>query len=295
MGFFDAAGRWKYTDYLIRTANSFKYSTIIWDMGLDQFDRTTATWYDPVDEDILFAAVAGNTNSLADSTTDPSTTSWNSSAYLFHKIGDPVVAQLVPYLLNGNTLSSIKNSAGTTLASAQYSMSSTGSLTFTASYLSTVYSSTSAAGLKDTLTLTFSAGTSLTLTVVQYTTPTIPTTSYVVDPSADLYIPVIYQGLLQVAAVTAYNADGTYFIDTWTVYLGPLQQARWTYGDWAWDDAHFIIYEAGLTLIQQAAQTVHLTVEVSDDLLGCERCANCFFLFFPRSVGQNSVNITIKQ
>jgi endoglucanase len=260
----EKAARWKYIDYFIRTANSFKYSTIIWDNGLDQFNRTSDTWYDPIDEDILFAAVAGTMNSLADSTTDASATSQNSSAYLFHKVGDPVIAQSVPYLLNGNTLKLIENSAGTALSSSQYSMSSTGSLTLTAAYLGTLYTSTAAAGIKDTLTLTFSAGTPLTLTVVQYDTPVIPTTSYVVDPSADLYIPVTCKGLPEVAAVTAYNADGTYFIDTWTVYFGPLQQARWTYGDWGWDDSHFIVYEAGLALIQAAAQTVTLTVEVSD-------------------------------
>jgi endoglucanase len=259
----EEAARWKYFDYFIRTANSFKYSTILWDNGLDQFNRSSDTWYDPIDADILFAAVSGITNTLADSTTDPSATSQNSSAYLFHKVGDPVVAQSVPYLLNGNTLKSINTATGKPLSPTQYSMSSTGSLTLSASYLSTLYTTTATAGIKETLTLTFSAGSPLTLTVVQYATPIIPTTSYVVDPSADLYIPVTYQGLPQVAAVKAMNADGTYFIDSWTEYLGPLQQARWTYGDWGWDDAHFIVYEAGLSLIQAANQTVTLTVEVS--------------------------------
>ena len=259
----EKAARWKYFDYFIRAASSFEYSTIMWDNGLDQFNRTSDTWYDPIDEDVLFSAVAGTSNSLADSTTDPSATSQNSSAYLFHKVGSPVVAQSVPYLLNGNSIKSIETSTGTVVSPTQYSMSTNGSLTLSASYLSTLYSSDSAAGIKETLTLSFSAGTALTLTIVQYTTPIIPTTTYVVDPSADLYIPVTYQGLPEVAAVTAYNADGTYFTDSFTVYLGPLQQARWTYGDWAWDDEHFIVYEAGLQLIQQAAQTVYLTVEVS--------------------------------
>ena len=34
-----------------------------------------------------------------------------------------------------------------------------------------------------------------------------------------------------------------------------------------WDSEHFIVYESGLTLIQAAAQTVTLTVEVSDYFL----------------------------
>ena len=259
----ETAARWKYFDYFIRTCNTFKYSSIVWDNGNDLFNRTTAEWKDPIAIDILFDAVAGVSNTLADSTTDPGTTSQNSSAYIFHKVGGPVIAQTAPYLLNGNTLRSIKNSAGKTLTSAQYSMSSNGTLTLTAAYLSTLYTSTSAAGIKEMLTFTFSAGTPLTLQIVQYDTPELPTSSYVVDPSADLYVPITYKGLPEVAAVKAVLADGTYMIDTWTQYLGPLQQGRWTYGDWNWDSGHFIVYAAGLTVIQAANQTVTLTLEVS--------------------------------
>ena len=258
----EAAARWKYFDYFIRTANSFDYSTVIWDNGLDLYNRTENTWNDPIAIDILFDAVAGKSNTLADSTTDASLASQNTSAYLFHEIGSPVIAQSVNYLLNGNTLSSIKNSAGKTLPTSDYSITSSGTLTFTAAYLSTLYSASSAAGIKDTLTLTFSAGTPLTLTVVQYGTPTLSTTSYVVNDSADLYVPITYSGLPIVAAVKALLADGTYLADTWTVYLGPLQQARWTYGSWGWDSGHFIVDQSGLETIAAANQTVTLTLEV---------------------------------
>jgi endoglucanase len=257
----EKAARWKYDDYFIRTANSFGYSNIIWDNGLDEYNRTSNTWYDPVDKGVLMAAVAGTSNSLADSTTDPSSTTQNSSATFFHKVGDAVVDASIPYLLNGNTLKSIKNSAGTTLSASQYSMSSSGSLTLMAAYLSTLYSSTAAPGIKDTLTLTFSAGTFLTLQIVQWDQPIIPTTTYALLTSADLLIPVTYKGLPEVAAVKAVLADGTYF-DTWTVYLGPLQQGRWTWSNWDWDSSHFILKAAGSTAIQATGQSVTLTVEV---------------------------------
>jgi endoglucanase len=274
----ETAARWKYFDYFVRAAKSFKYSTILWDNGNDMYNRAANTWNDPTTINIIMSATAGVTNTLADSTEDGSTTSQTSSAYIFHKVGDAVTAQTATYLLNGNTLVSIKNSAGTALTSSQYSISSAGVVTFTSTYLSTLYSSTSAAGIKDTLTLTFSAGAPLTLQIVQYDTPVIPTTSYTVNPASDLYIPVTYKGLPQVAAVKALLADGTYIDNSWTVYLGPLQQARWTFGSWGFDGSNFIVYASGLTEIKSSGQTVTLTVE-----------------FFPRSVGANAVNITFTQ
>lgn len=259
----EQAARWKYIDYFVRLCRTFGYSSIIWDNGQDQYNRTSNTWYDPIDQSILTNAAAGTSNSLADSTTDPSATSQFTSADLFHHVGDPVIAQSVPYLLNGNTLKSIKNSAGAAIATSSYSISSTGSLTFTSAYLSTLYSSTSAAGIKDTLTLTFSAGSPLTLKIIQYDTPVISQTSYKINSAADLSIPVTYKGLPQIAAVKAVLADGTYLADSWTVYLGPLQQARWTWSSWEYDSGNLIIKQSGSEAIQATGQSVTLTVEVS--------------------------------
>jgi len=273
----EPAARWRYFDYFIRTCNSFKYSSFLWDNGLDQYNRLANTWNDPADVDILFNAVAGTPNALADSTTDQSVSVQSTSAFVFHQVGSPVIAQSVDYILNGNTIKSVKNSGGTTLTTSQYSVSGN-VLTFSASYLSTLYSSTSAAGIKDTLTVAFSAGASLTVQVVQYDTPTLASTAIKVDPSADLSIPVTWKGLPQVAAVTAIMADGTYLQDTFTVFFGPLQAGRWTYGSWGWDTSNFIVYAAGLQEIQATGQTVTLTVE-----------------FFPRSVGANAVNVTFTQ
>jgi len=115
----EPAARWKYVDYFIRTANKFKYSTILWDNGNDHYNRAANTWSDDIFISTLFSAVAGTQNSLADSSTDASATTQSSGATLFHKVGDPVVAQTVSYLLNGNTLTAIKNSAGTALTSSQ--------------------------------------------------------------------------------------------------------------------------------------------------------------------------------
>jgi len=164
----------------------------------------------------------------------------------------------------------------------RYSISSTGVVTFSAAYLSTLFTSTATAGVKAALTLTFSAGTPLTLQIVQYDTPTIPTTSYKISSTgitSDLSVPITYKGLSKIAAVKAVKADGTFLTDDWTVYLGPLQQGRWTWGGgWGYDNSGLIIYASGLSTLQAAGQTVTLLVE-----------------FFPRSVGANAVNVTISQ
>ncbi|KAM3087110.1 hypothetical protein ACMFMG_001218 [Clarireedia jacksonii] len=264
----ETAGRWRYTDFFVRTAKQFNFAHQMWDNGLDGLDRSTNKWVDPIQISLLFSAFQGATNSLPDESTDYTATSWNSSAYLFHQYNTPVTAQSVPYVLNGNTLSSIKTSSGSVLPSSSYSMSSSGVLTLSQSYLSTLFPSpTTAPGIKETLTLTFSAGSPLALQIVQYSTPTLPTTTFSknANPSSDLLIPINYAGVPIVAAVKALNADGSYMVsgDAWTVYLGPLQQARWTYNSWTSSAQGLTIPVAGQQVIAQSSQTVTLIVEVS--------------------------------
>ncbi|APA10925.1 hypothetical protein sscle_07g056950 [Sclerotinia sclerotiorum 1980 UF-70] len=273
----EPGARWRYTDYFVKTARSFGFAHVLWDNGLDFLDRNTNTWYDPISMSVLFNAAKGVSNSLPDGTVDTSATSQNTSAYIFHKVGDPVIAQSLPFLLNGNTLTSITTSSGTTLATSSYSITSAGVLTFTQAYLSTLYSSTSTPGIKATLSLTFSAGSPSQIQVVQWATPTLSQTSFSKQTSSDLTIPINYAGLSEVAAVKALNADGSYMVsgDSWTQYLGPLQQARWTYSSWTTSSAGLTIPVAGLQVIASTGQTDILTLE-----------------FFPRILGQNSVNIT---
>ncbi|KFX98991.1 hypothetical protein V490_02012 [Pseudogymnoascus sp. VKM F-3557] len=272
----ESAARWKYFDFLIRTANANDFSTILWDNGA-HFNRPTGKWVDPSEPELVIAAAAGTSNSLADSTVDITATEQESSAYVFHKVGDAVAAQTVSYALNGNTIKSITNSAGTALAATDYTVAD-GVVTFTAEYLGSLYTATDAAGTKETLTVAFSAGASLSVTIVLWDTPTVATNSFKVDPSTDLNIPVTWNGLHRVAAVKARKADGTYLSDEWTEYLPPLQQGYFTFGSWGWDDENIIVYAAGLSTIQAAGQDVTLTFES-----------------FPRIMGENAVNITITQ
>ncbi|EHK96385.1 putative endoglucanase B [Glarea lozoyensis 74030] len=195
----ETAARWKYTDFFVSTAKKYGYSSMQWDNGNDQLDRTTGKWRDEVGIDILLAAAAGKVNSLADSTEDGSATSQFSSAYYFHKLNTPIADAQIQYILNGNTLLSITDNS-TPLTPADFSITPSGLLTLSASYLSPL--ATAQPGLHKTLTLTFSAGAPLTLSLYVYTTPTLPVTTYNLTslPPGDLHIPISYAGLPQVAA-----------------------------------------------------------------------------------------------
>ncbi|KAH8790415.1 hypothetical protein F5882DRAFT_438266 [Hyaloscypha sp. PMI_1271] len=176
--------------------------------GADDFNRPANTWNDPVTLDVWFNAATRITNTLADSTTDPQATSKITSASIFHKVGEVVYPQSITYLMDDNTLTSVKTSAGTALNSSQYSMPG-GTLALSGTYLATLYKLDSAPGTEETLTLTFSSGTSLTLQIVQYSTPKMATTTYKIDTSTNLDMPITYAGLPVVAAVKAILADGS--------------------------------------------------------------------------------------
>lgn len=188
-------------------------------------DRTTHVWRNVVDVDIIVKGTAGIANSLPDSTVDPAATTQSSSAFIFHKVGDAVAAQSLPFIFNGNTVSSIKSTTKTLVSGTDYSVSGA-NIVFTASYLSTLYSATAAAGVKDTLNVTFSAGASTQILVVQWDVPTLSSTTSKAVANKDLYIPITWKGWNHVAAVKALKSDGTYLFDDWTVYLPTLQQAR---------------------------------------------------------------------
>lgn len=174
--------------------------------------------------DVLFSAVAGKADALADSTVDPAAGSQNSSAYLWHRVGEVVGDVQVPYLLNGNTLKGITDSKGRKLSSTDYSLDAKGILTLRKAYLESILSSTTKAGPVTSLTLAFTPGVSLTLQVIQFSKPTVPSTSSsyslaALDANSDLHVPVAYQGLNKIAAIKAVKDDGTYLADDWTVYL----------------------------------------------------------------------------
>jgi endoglucanase len=261
---------------VVRTAAELDTAVIIWDNGLDHLDRSTHVWKDPQSLQILLNAVAGVSNSLADFTTDAAATQQSSSAYVFHKVGDAVADATVSISLNGNTLKSIAVDGGAALQASTDYTAAGGAITFKAAFLSKYLSATAAPGSKANLTLTFSAGATAGVEIVQWQTPTLASTSSAAVAGTEVQIPVTWGGIRQPAGVKMVRSDGVILFDDWTQWLGPLQAGYGTYnGQWNW---------SGNTLILTAA-TVDAVIAAGVD-------TTFTFDFFPRVPG-NSVNYTL--
>ncbi|KAL3476477.1 glycoside hydrolase superfamily [Aspergillus californicus] len=261
----EPAARWKYFDHVQHVAAELGIATIMWDNGADHFDRTIGEWRDPVTPEIVVGTTEATSNSLPDSTEDASATEQSSSAYIFHRVGTQVTSQTLPYLFNGNTLVSIADSTGTVLSSGSHYSVSGQNIVFTASYLSTKYTASSAAGVVDTLTLTFNGGASSPrIEIVQWAPPVLSSSSAVASniAGADYSVPITWKGLPTLAAVKALTTSGVYLFDDWTQWLGPLQQARATYsGHWNWDAGNVILTAAAIDAVVAAGQTTVFTFE----------------------------------
>ncbi|KAL9079214.1 MAG: hypothetical protein Q9157_001883 [Trypethelium eluteriae] len=122
-------------------------------------------------------------------------------------------------------------------------------------------------------------GAPLNAAVVQYDAPTLGSSSAAassVNTGSDLTIPITWKGLEDVAAVKAETINGTYLVDTFTQYDGPLQQGRTTYSSqYNWDGSAVTITAATIQDVVTAGQTTVFTFE-----------------FYPRAPG-NAVNYTL--
>ncbi|KAA8910874.1 glycoside hydrolase superfamily [Sphaerosporella brunnea] len=249
---------WIYFDYFARTTKAYNLTAQLWDNG-EHFDRVAMKWRDPTQEAVMFNAVKGITNTLP---------SYNQPASIYSKINAAVVSQDIALDFNNNTILSVVNAGGKTLARGQeYAVTATG-ITIPATYLSTVF--TGSLGIKDTLTVKSNHGVDLPFDVILYDAPTLSQNSYTLSTAAnDLYIPFDGKGST-LATVQAVCADGTFLKDTWTQWLGPLQQGRINWGDFGVSGNNIVLYAALLAYVQTAAQPVTFTFE-----------------FWPRTVPNN--------
>lgn len=224
----ETAARWKYFDFIIRTAKKYNTSTMLWDNGNDYLNRATGAWRDQIAIDILMKANAGVNNSLPDSTEDTSATTQFTSADIFHQYGTNVTSQTLPYIFNGNTLEGISSATGKLTSGKDYTVSGN-NITYSASFLSKYFSSAKTPGSVGNLTLAFSAGAPLTANLVQWDTPVFASTSSAasaVPSGSDLQIPITWKGINKPATMKAETVNGTYLIDSFTEYFGPLQAGR---------------------------------------------------------------------
>ncbi|CAK7213915.1 hypothetical protein SCUCBS95973_001960 [Sporothrix curviconia] len=277
----EASARWRYTDLLVRTARNLSTSIMLWDNGLDNLDRPAGTWRDPTSLALIVQTTTTPepSNSLPRGTTDDSATTQASSAYIFQRVGAPTTAQALPFEFNGNAVTSIVTSRNDRpLGSTDYAVNSS-HIIFSAAFLGSYLSPNGTAGRKANLTVNFSEGVSVPIEIVQWDTPVLASVTSLAttaSASSDLVIPVIYKGLPKLAAVRMANTTGGYLVDTWTAYLGPLQQGRVTYSNqYSFDDTHVIITSSAVRDVVTSLEPAVFTFE-----------------FYPRVPG-NAVNYTL--
>jgi len=292
----ETAARWRYFDFFVRTAAKYNTSTVLWDNGADFLDRANHIWRDQTAIDIYMSAVAGEANALPDSTTDPNAGTQFTSADLFVRVGQNVTSQALPYIMPSNmSLVSIADAFSDPLTrGVDYSVSG-GTIVFSANLLRSYFTPSASAGSIANLTLDFSSGADLTLNLVLWDTPTINSTSSSVAAAngSSIFIPVQWKGISKPATVKAVTANGTYLVDDFTKYYGPLQNARTvshsfhmlttnsdmyiqTYNSqWNWDTNNLIITAAAVDAVKTLGEDVIFTFE-----------------FYPRVPG-NAVNYTL--
>jgi endoglucanase len=261
----------------VRTATKYNTSTILWDNGADFLNRATHQWRDQVAIDIYQNAVQGIPNALPLSTTDASSTSQQSSTYIYHRSNSTIFNVTLPFDFNGNTLQSISLGNDQLTQGKDYTVSSSSSITFSASYLAQILTPTAPTASLANLTLAFSAGADLQVNILKYATPTLSTTTFPLPAAGtDLLIPITWAGQNRPATVKAVKADGTFLVDEWTEVLGGLQAGRMTYGgQWDWSAEGVIIKSGALDAVRAAGMDTVFTVE-----------------FYPREEG-NAVEVTV--
>ncbi|KAH8834548.1 glycoside hydrolase superfamily [Flagelloscypha sp. PMI_526] len=272
----ESAARWRYIDVLVRTAKKYNMATVLWDNGGDFFDRSARTWREPAVKDLIINAQKGTPNALADSTVDGAATNQSSSAYIFHKVGATSVDQTLTFALNGTSITNVVLGTTSLTKNTDYTLSGS-TVTFKAAFLTkSGLNVNDAVGVKGTVTISFSQGAALPIQLVQWNVPTLSSTSSKALSNTQVNIPVAWKGIAKLAAVKAVTTDGVYLFDDWTVYLGPLQQARITYnGQYNWDSSNAIITSTSVNQVLALGKATVFTFE-----------------FFPRVAG-NAVNYTL--
>lgn len=278
----EPAARRKYVYHFTRLSRKYNISTILWDNGNDLLDRTIGKWRDEVGRQIYIETQKSDRVSLADSTTDGNALEQDSSAYVFHRLGEETPENYtLPFILNGNKFSKVKAGKKTLKSGRDYVISGS-SIVLQKAFLSQHLTSTTPAGILDTvLTVSFNRGPDLPVELVVWSPPT--TSSPVVhlsdvNTANEVVVPISFSGIARPATVAIYRADGSIAFDDWTVWLYPLQRGRTTFhSQWSWD---------------WGVEGVKITPAVWENVRASGQETHYMVEFYPRVQG-NSVNITL--
>ncbi|KFA49921.1 hypothetical protein S40293_01290 [Stachybotrys chartarum IBT 40293] len=286
----ETAARWKWHDFLCRTAHKYNTSSFLWDAGGSFADDTPWwTWrdLDPTTIRIINTASQGIPNALPDSTTDNQASEAWTSAYLFHHQNETLGDKRLPFLWNGNTLLNVEvtracnGSQPVTLVEGRDWEVDGNDLVVKEAFVSSVFPRGSSLGKKGSLLLQFDQGADLTLEIFHWAASELGFDSFEVtreNMGQDLWIPIKWNGLNRVATVEAYKSDGVPLRDEWTIWMGPLQRGRLVNGN----------YQVELT-----ENRVAIRAEILQSVFNAGLTTNFRFEFHPRQPDVNFANFTI--
>lgn len=210
----ETGAAWNYFDFFVRTTKKYQLGAQLWDNGDDHYDRVNKVWRDPVKLAIIQNAVKDVPNTLP---------AYGQTSTIWVRKGQAAgAAAEVKLEFNGNILRSVVNNQGSTLKKGTDYVASATGFNLTDAYFNKV-TKNAAVGVRDTLTVKSSRGILLPLEVVVYDTPTVAQKVYTLTSTADLAIPIQWNGS-KLATIKAIKKDGTILKDDWTQWLGDLQQ-----------------------------------------------------------------------
>jgi endoglucanase len=225
----EPAARWKYYDFVVNSACNSTTSVMLWDSSGSFAPNTTTPYGDPTAMDIIIQAAKGVHNALPNSTENGNDPSYWSSAQLFQKLGDQIQNTNLPFLWNNKTLTAISCSDGPcqpTLRNGIDYTTNSQNVTFTKSFMSSLFPSGAQPGLKANMVFHFDQGAAdLSIPAYLWSKPSLTTTNLAITNATaqnDLWIPFKYAGLPKVAMATAQMFNGSYLVNSWTQWSGPM-------------------------------------------------------------------------
>lgn len=189
LGTVEKHSKWVYFDRFVRAAHKYGMAAMVWDIGIDHFDRANEVWIDPVNRDIILHASKGISNSFVD------------KASLYFKEGTDITDQILHLELNGNQLAGVFDGSVKLREGTDYTLDGS-AVTLKREYLS---SRIRDFGVQATLRFTFTRGADQLLDFIKYKTPKLAATEVTIVKGAateDLKIPALFNGT-SLATVTA--------------------------------------------------------------------------------------------
>ena len=224
----EAAARWKYYDFVVNSAYNSTTSVMLWDAS-GTFAPNNTAHGDETSLDIIIHAARGVHNALPDSTENGNDPSYWSSAQLFQKLGDPVQDTNLAFLWNNKSLTSISCSDGPcqpTLRKGVDYTTNNQNITFTKSFMSSLFPSGAHPGLKANMVFHFNQDAAdLRIPAYLWSKPSLAITNLTITNATaqnDLWIPFTYAGMPEVAMATAQMVNSTYLVNSWTQWRGPM-------------------------------------------------------------------------